>query len=448
MDIFIKKWKAAFHLSTELDSIDTIPEDDHMPFQTIKEISVRRLRLWSENPRDPFIGEKTNLDIIKHAAKHWNLKKLASEMGNSFDHSELPTVVRHGDKNIVYDGNRRVILAMIYHETYKHCKQYKFKLPEFPPRIPCNVCDQQTAFENIYRKHSDTGSWTQLNRDIFLHKHLNEAKTPLLLIEELTGLVSKSKYLDQRYVGEEVFKENILEQLGIKIDSDKIVSHHSIDDIHSIVLSIENLIKGKKISTRKNRSDEEFLNIIQDSTANILGKNENRDYVPILPDDNNAVNQEKALTEQENNGSKGRKTRRTKKVKHYLFGGTLELKPGMVNDLYRDIDDTYNFYLDNKSTLSDNYPAIIRMGLRLLAETAAKNNAMKMSQYVGNSFKAAKKKLSRDEKTFLANQSVNANTITQLLQTGAHNYQDSGNIDQARAISIILGKILMISEGK
>lgn len=87
--------------------------------QQVEYIPLDDLVLWTENPRDPLDGDYTNDDVIRRATdgrndKQWQLSKLSKEMGDRFDLSELPTVCRidDGPKYRVYDGNRRVILAI------------------------------------------------------------------------------------------------------------------------------------------------------------------------------------------------------------------------------------------------------------------------------------------------------------------------------------------------
>ena len=61
----------------------------------------------------------------------------------------------------------------------------------------------------------------------------------------------------------------------------------------------------------------------------------------------------------------------------------------------------------------------------------------------------AKKKFSPDIKTTLFSNGVeNPNKLIALLNTGAHNYSASLNIEQAKAMSIIIGEMLLLSHGK
>ena len=88
--------------------------------QTIKYIAISDLVLWTENPRDPIDVNATDQDVVNRAIldqnAKWNLKRLAKEMGDFYDFSELPTVVYIKNKPVVYDGNRRIILAKIKHK--------------------------------------------------------------------------------------------------------------------------------------------------------------------------------------------------------------------------------------------------------------------------------------------------------------------------------------------
>lgn len=65
--------------------------------QEIRQIKVKDLHLWSENPRDPVDIKSTDFDIIRRAidenSDEWNLDKIIKEMGTHYDFSEIPTVV-------------------------------------------------------------------------------------------------------------------------------------------------------------------------------------------------------------------------------------------------------------------------------------------------------------------------------------------------------------------
>lgn len=146
--------------------------------------------------------------------------------------------------------------------------------------------------------------------------------------------------------------------------------------------------------------------------------------------------------------NRGRRSRRTQKPGLIVFGGKLSLKAGHVNNLYRDIESLYGYYLRDKKALSADFIVLFRMSLRLLAETAAKEANTGFDDYLTANFDQAKKTLSKDAKTSLSNQSVSKGTIVKLFHTGAHDYTNSRNEEQALAMSVILGAILTTTHGK
>ena len=71
-----------------------------------------------------------------------------------------------------------------------------------------------------------------------------------------------------------------------------------------------------------------------------------------------------------------------------------------------------------------------------------------LKYYLTDHFDLAKKSLDQNAKTTLSSQSVSKDSITKLFQTGAHDYHNSKNEEQALALSIILGAILNLTHGK
>jgi hypothetical protein len=88
------------------------------------------------------------------------------------------------------------------------------------------------------------------------------------------------------------------------------------------------------------------------------------------------------------------------------------------------------------------------MALRVLAETTAKEVSKDLHDYLRDGFDSAKMTLDQNTKTTIANQGIKKETIVQLFQTGAHDYHNSKNEEQAIALSIILGKMLLNSHGR
>lgn len=409
--------------------------------QEVRTLKLEDLVLWTENPRDPIDEKASDQNIVDRALvderSKWSLPKLAKEMGNHYDYSELPTVVFHGKKPVVYDGNRRVILGKIKHGLVSVDGFDTASIPSFPNEIPCNVCSKDIALQNVYRKHADTGSWLPLERDVFLHKHMNQEKTPFLIMEESTGLISANPHLNQRFVKEEIFREDILAKLGISFAGEKILSKHSPTETQAILDDISKKIKEKEISTRKNRGD--VLAVLDPSSQQIIGEHSRHKPREV---DLNAKNAVVGGT------TKQKQSKRIRTKTTEIFGGPLYLSIGGVSNLYRDIVDLHVFYSKEKNSLSEVFPCLIRMALRLLCEAAAKDCKKDMDKYIQPRFQKAKDTLDQDAKTTLSNNNVTEKSIIQLLHTGAHNYTASANMAQTLAVSIIVGAILTDSHGK
>ena len=409
--------------------------------QEISEIPLHNLVLWTENPRDPIDPRASDQDVVNRAiadsGSKWNLAKLAKEMGSYYDYSELPTVVHHGKTPVVYDGNRRMVLGKIKYGLVS-VNDFDVDLPDFPRLIPCNVCSMDIALQNVFRKHADTGSWLPLERDIFLHKHMKKEKTHFLLMEESTGLISANQHLNQRFVKEEIFRVDILEKLGFSFDEGRLLSRHGAAEALAMLDDLSRKIKDKTISTRNNRG--KVLEILDPSNQLLIDDHKHSELRPV---DLKAasIREEKSKIDQ-------RRSRRTKPRDEELFGGHLYLRIGPVSNLYRDIVDLHSFYLEHKRRLSEAFPSLIRMALRLLCEAAAKDCSQSLDNYFKARFKDAKRALDQDKKTMLANQNVTEASIIQLLHTGAHNYSASSNMEQTLALSLIIGEVLVASHGK
>lgn len=416
--------------------------------QVITNIRLSDLILWTENPRDPISPESNNQDVADKALhdkdNKWFLPKLISEMGDFYDYSEIPTVVMEQGKPVVYDGNRRVLLGKIKSGELMAPEGFYIDLPaipSFPEELPCNVCDRETALKSVFRKHSTTGTWSVLDRDIFLSRYMNEPKSTFFTVEEYTGIISHNPSMNQRFVKDEVLVDRVLNPLGIKIESGKLYTNLTEDGLRRVLQDIVEKVGNKSISTRSNRYH--VLDALDETTKRIVEKNKKKPF--------KEVSQSLALSSQQvvSGQQSPRLTKRTKKKESVFLGDIVALKAGDVNNLYRDIRSLGEYYTSNKARLSGSFPALLRMALRLLVETSAHDESMNdFNEYVQKYFDPAKKLLSKDEKTTLSNNSVDKTTMPQLLHTGAHNYQSSLSYDKAYAMSLIIGKMLSLSHKK
>ncbi|MFZ6864371.1 hypothetical protein ACO0K7_17205 [Undibacterium sp. Ji67W] len=410
--------------------------------QKVMLLKLADLVLWTENPRDPIRGDAKDQDIVDKALfdthGKWGLPKLAKEMGDYYDFSELPTVVFHGQHPVVYDGNRRVVLGKIKMRLVSADGVLSSDLPTFPEEIPCNVCSKEVALTNVLRKHADSGSWLPLERDIFLHKHMKRPKSPFLVLEERTGIISANPYMNQRFVKEEILRDDVLAKIGLKIDGDTFHSKHTSEETAAILADIAQKVRDKVISTRNNRGD--IIGVLDSSTQEMLATNQTKKFKNVKDSKDSKDTFESAVRQKQ--------ARRTHPKETPIFGGSLYLESGDVNNFYRDLADLYNFYASNKHKFSQSFPSVIRMALRLLVETAAQDIGEDLATYVRTRFKDSKALLNQDQKTTLSTQNVTESSVVALLQIGAHNYAAASNIDQSIAVSFILGGILTNSHGK
>ena len=438
--------------------------------QKVKELSISRLVLWSENPRDPLPDRKIgreNDKIIRRAIadedESWKLSSLLNQMGDAYDFSEIPTVVVKDGCPVVYDGNRRVILAIIRH-TPKYLKllpnSMRKKLEKFdvPKELYCNVCPEAQALKFIFRKHAESGNWKPIQQDLFRMNFLGESPSIRLLFNSLTnGDIEKSKLLNQRFVEEEVFTASHLDSLGISIENGCIKSPYTEGELQGILRDIFKLIENRKISTRNRLVPGQLPSLLSERSQVICSSKKGRpreNEVKYTSTDPTPIEERK-----EKAGLPKKRTPRSKMFDTPLFGGPLSLKEGPVNNLYREIEAVDKLITKNVvKGLSEDAHIVTRMALRLLCETAWKDLKKEgLGQYLKDYFEAAKAKLSKGEKT-LSSKNLSEEdpkpleTHTQLLSLlhdSAHTYDESvRNYKQTIAMSVLVGAILSCSHGK
>lgn len=415
-----------------------------MDSQKIQELKIEDLVLWTENPRDPISPDSNDQDVadkaFENADNRWDLKKLITEMGDYYDYSELPIVVMEKGKPIVFDGNRRILLGKIKKGMVEVPEEYDLdisKIPVFPDVLPCNVCSREIALKSVCRKHSEIGTWDVLGRDIFMYKYMKESKSPFLIVDEYTGLIRGNSSMNKRFVKDEILTESVLERLGFKIVDGRLTSNLTEEGQKRVWEDLKEKINNKTFTTRKNRY--KIYENLDEATRKLIENRKNSPYKDVVPVTGNPY---------ATSSNVSKRTKRTKNKDLPLFGDPLVLKSGNANDLYRDISSMGEYYLLNKEKLSNKFPALLRMSLRLLAETAGKDVNMTTDKYIESYFDEARKLLTQDEKTSLSSNSVSKNSIVQLLNIGAHNYTDSKSYDKAYAMSLIIGKMLSISHKK
>lgn len=421
--------------------------------QKIEYIDVKNLILWTENPRDSISTRSKNQNVIHQALedkhKKWRLPALAKAMGSYYDYSELPIAVYKNGIPVVYDGNRRVILAMLRLGLYPEFS-VKFRMPECDVSMPCCVADEKTALDSVWRKHAETGSWDQISRDVFLHKFHKKEKSILLQLDEIyDGRFSGNRQLNSRFADEEVFTPSRLRDVGIKFDKGQLKSRHNPDDTKRIIEKVVGLVEKQELTTRKDRNTP-LRELIGTDLRSVVDRDSGKEFQGI--DVGALRRREESIGDKAGSGDAKQKSerlpRRIQSSTIELFGDKLSLKTGSPANLYRDILDLYNYYIKHRDKLSDRFPALIRMALRLECELIAScSSSSGFEVIVKEDFDKTKQFLTQDQKTFLVQNSVTKENIISLLHTGAHNYTGSFNLQQTIAMSLIVAGLLRLHCG-
>lgn len=420
-----------------------------MAVQNIQNIKVADLCLWTENPRDPIDTNATDLDIVKHAIddnpKTWNLGKLAKSMGAHYDFSEIPTVVYIDGKPVVYDGNRRIAVLKYLQNAELHTQLTgRLYLGDGPKElidlteIPCNVCDEDTALTNIERKHSANGSWGILQRDYFLSTHRKQKKSFFQEIEEQTGLISQHPKMNQRFVKEELLTPKKLEEIGFSRTKDGLVTNYTDDKSKSVLDEIVAAVNDGSIDTRTSRG--KLKDALLERNSNLKNELDSFDTSKTT----NIVN-----IPTDNPSKKYRKTP-VSKPNSTVFGRTLSLEDGPVNDLYRGIDAIYSNHQNDDKQLTPMLP-IIGMSMRLILDVAARkhyeqtnNSKVAKDQLYKEFLKEAKQNMNQQNKNFASLTTgwlSDKENIDGLLAKYAHGNITAQKSDILNA-SIIVGDIL------
>ena len=342
---------------------------------SIKKIPIKDLCLWTENPRDIIEPNKSDLDIIKQAIlnddkERWNLPDFTKKMGEYYELNKLPIVVEKNNKYIVYDGNRRIaILKYLQNPKWSSIIENRLFPLNMPQElkelleIPCCIYDEKRALDIIYKDSKDNNTWSPLQQCYFEYKHLKHDKPLFLKIEEETGIISANyKALDQRYVKDELLIDQNLQDIGFSFnEKGEMISNYTKEECERVFKSIIQLIEKKKISTRNNRG--------------LLKKPLEEIGLAIKKFDNTKKTYEANLNINHNTlENKNLRKTKTIKPKEELFGKTLSLKPGTVNNLYSAICKIYDKFLKDESVLP-----ILGMSLRLVLEVAGREYLTKIN---------------------------------------------------------------------
>lgn len=426
--------------------------------QQIKHIAVKDLSLWTENPRDPINEQASDLEIIKRAIKDdrkkWDLPSLLKEMGDHYDLSELPTVVVRNGKNVVFDGNRRVaVLKYLQNKNvYNEVSNGRLYLTGTEPqemidliKIPCNVCDEETALVNIERKHIKNGSWNQLEIDYFLFNHRNQKKSLFILFDEATSLIRSNPKMNQEIVKKNILTRTKLNDIGFEFDENG--NMRSMYDDETAMKILNKLVELRNNGTIDSRDGDYGKYQVKEPLLDI---EEFKDKIQKFNDASSSkMNLENTANTQD--APKVYRRGRQTAVEEVFFGRKLNLDNIKIQNLYAAIDDIYNQF-NNKKYFESKLP-ILGMSLRLILDISSREHfGIDEDSAYKILLKCAKKDMAinKEDKNFLALTNSwldEKENMDGILSKYAHGNisPDKGNLINQ---SIIVGDILEFYFGK
>lgn len=424
-------------------------------------VKISEIQLDQENPRFPPVDNQR--EAIRVMLKDQGIKivNLASDIyRNGLNPSSKLILFKDGDRLIDGDGNRRVTALKILETP---------SLSDFEPKIRNKI---NAILKNkgtipsevdcvIFNSREDAKHWISIN-----HSGPQEGKGHISWDSE-----QKDRFEGNFTIGLQALDLLIHEGLISPDDKsrinkttlDRLLSYRDVKSILSIKKNGNNYLFEKKTDLKKIVLELKGEKVDAVYTAEkgikfvkrVLNKstfgynNEMADPQTEQKRDNKTDNQRDNVNSgSDKTNQSSQRTRRKSTSRQVVFGGVLSLRPGHINNLYRDIEQIYNLYEDKKIDFSDDFIVIFRMSLRMLAEAAAREINKDLNKYLEDYFDQAKQSLDQNKKTLLSNQNVEKRKVVQLFHTGAHDYATSKNKEQAIALSIILGEILKITYGR
>lgn len=389
-----------------------------------KDIAIKDLSLWDENARfsDQYFGLLEE-DLLKHfLTSKFQVLKLASEMEKDADLPQLEKIViwHSSDRNVVLEGNRRIAAyKLLANPKLAGAQESKFSKigskigisEDF--EVECLVTeDLEQGYRFIERKHLNQNnevSWG--SNEIAHHKDrrgkagekelirvgITKVVNDLEMANELKEAVLGPGYVTTfwRLTGQTPAQQ----YFGFSFDDSKKLKIKDGDFDKKLKVIVWDVLKngqhnGKLFSRLNNKEISDYL-------KNISDKDYNRASQEIKEAESNKQSDLFGKASIATNYNfRIRKTPVTK-TGNDLFGRTLALQSGKVNDLYRALAD-----IDKKNQGNDAVLPFLGMALRLLVEVAARvyyenkddGKKAKKDQVCELFLKEAKKELKQHQK--------------------------------------------------
>lgn len=431
-----------------------------------REISIKDLILWDENARfsDKYF-QKTETELIDYfcLSKKFKIIDLAIDIVADFDIPQVEKLIVYENSggNVSLEGNRRLtVYKLLCNPKLTSNTEIEQKFIELKAKISINdnfkleclvTRDINKGYHLIERKHTKSNNEVHWGDNERAHHNSRRGKAnqseklKVAVTNIIKGLdipeEMKDQVLGPGYVTNfwRILDSSIASNVfGFTIEKDgvlKIGDANFNDKLKVIILNVlqkkdfsDNKIDSRSLNTNKEK--EEYLKAIKpEHYEKVKSEIKNNTIKDIFGKTNvNIV--------------KPRKTPITK-TDDVIFGKTLSLKSGKVNDLYRAIVE-----IDEKSKNSESILPISGMVLRLIIEVAARvyykeNGDIKKSkkdQVCEDFIKLAKTHLSQADKNLISLTSdwlTDKDNFATLLDKYAH-----GNITPTREDILKKSKIV------
>lgn len=386
---------------------------DYSKWETFS-YSLNTLRLDLNNPRIRYRGTDLNqsqiLQYLIDYEKVYELAKKISEEG--YFVGEEPIICIENDKKIVLEGNRRTAALKLLQDPNKFLSKTKaktlltnIKTNGFPVnrKLKCYIAPNRLlANPIIYERHQGnslekwkTGNQYTFVAEMFYEDGLTIEEICRVLNEKKSKILKPLKAYNLFIEGKKTLK--MIEDISIDIsdfditnlerfytfeDARKLIGVEFNDNTGGLLINLpeEEFRKRLAVVFKMLMDSENFsrkFNNTEDKKKLISGLKVNPDFdLDVLINENaepvsvsnarrtNLEAKKRDVTTRKKPSS--RKTKRTN-PEDILFGRSLSLVNGKVNDMYRFLDELYKKSSNDTVALE-----IIGMSLRLLLEVAAR----------------------------------------------------------------------------
>ncbi|PIN89546.1 hypothetical protein COU57_06130 [Candidatus Pacearchaeota archaeon CG10_big_fil_rev_8_21_14_0_10_32_14] len=371
---------------------------------SIKNIKIKDLKLWDENPRFPEeYFKKPEKDLIGYLFKKENSRMidLAKSISENFNLIPLERLVvwKSGNGLIVLEGNRRIAIYKILSNLFllpdkKNINFFNEKSKQLAINenfeVECIVVDdREEGLKYVDLKHLEKGysNWQESER-INFQKRRGISMGEKELVKHDINRIVKGLDLPEKIIDKILGQGNLTtfyriiastpakKYFGYEIKENNLIIEDK-DFESKLKIIIWQIINKKDF--KNNVINSRSLNTIEDIEKYLKNIDLKRDYSKLNEDLKNSVKSkidvfgkktEEFVLPIEDNFKKSKKSP-ILTIEDKLFGKTLCLKKGKVNNLYCAMDKIYEQNKYNEKNLELVLP-ILGISLRLILDVAAR----------------------------------------------------------------------------